>query len=403
MPGRSFVALLALLALACCDRIGAPAPFELHTHAGPPTLSEPIGPHPDRITVAGGDTLYGVSRKYGVPTRAIIDANNLQPPYRLVAGTSLALPQVKTHYVKGGDTLASVARLYGVDMSTLAATNHLAPPYVIRTGETLVLPSSVEAAPAPPSQAVASAAPGAVMAAPLAPLAPLPAPQPPAAMTAVATAPASPAAAPEIDERVPPLAATAPLKPPLPPSQAVAAPPPPPAVAAPSEAAPVTVPPSAPAAASSPSPSPPEQTASLPPMPAPIAGSGYLWPVRGTVLSAYGTSADGTHNDGVNIAAPEGTPVVAAAAGEVAYAGNELKGYGNLVLIKHAGGIITAYAHLSSVTVKRFDKVARGQPIGRVGATGAVSRPQLHFEIRQGARAVDPATYLPSEAASAKG
>ncbi len=146
MPGRRFAALLALVLLASCDRTEPPAPYELHTHTGPATLSEPIGPHPDRIAVASGDTLYGVSRKYGVPTRAIIDANNLSPPYRLVAGTSLALPQVTTHLVRGGDTLNSVARLYGVDVSSLAATNHLPPPYVIRTGETLIARSAARSA-----------------------------------------------------------------------------------------------------------------------------------------------------------------------------------------------------------------------------------------------------------------
>ena len=394
MSGRRFVALLALVLLASCDRTEPPAPYELHTHTGPATLSEPIGPHPDRIAVASGDTLYGLSRKYGVPTRAIIDANNLSPPYRLVTGMSLALPQVKTHLVRGGDTLRSVARLYGVEVSTLAATNHLPPPYVIRTGETLILPSSVETAASSPPQTVASAAPQAVLAAPLA--APTP---PPAAPSAAAPAPPAPAP-PEIDERVPPLAA--PLAPPPDaPSPAAA-----PQVAAGSAAvrrrAARAVAGSvrcrrAAAAAKL------EQTVSLPPMPAPVAGSGFLWPVRGPILSGYGTSADGSHNDGLNIAAPEGTPVVAAAAGEVAYAGNELKGYGNLVLIKHAGGVITAYAHLASVTVKRFDKVARGQAIGRIGATGAVSQPQLHFEIRQGARPVDPVGYLPQEGASAKG
>jgi murein DD-endopeptidase MepM/ murein hydrolase activator NlpD len=400
MAGRRFVLLLALF-LASCARTGPPAPYELHTHEGAPTLSEPIGPHPDQITVANGDTLYGLSRRYGVPTRAIIDANNLTPPYRLMTGTVLALPQVQTHLVQAGDTLGSVARRYGVDMSTLAATNHLTPPYVVRTGETLILPATVETASSPPQQTVASAAPVAVTAAPL--MSPQPGSPPPGSPGAAP--PPSTAPVVETDDRVPPLAAATPNgPPPLPPA-------PPPAPPSESSAQPVASP--APLVAAAPPPSaapatPPaaqklEQTASLPPMPAPTAGAGFLWPVRGTILSSYGTSADGSHNDGVNIAAPEGTPVVAAAAGEVAYAGNELKGYGNLVLIKHANGIITAYAHLESVSVKRFDKVARGQAIGRVGATGAVSQPQLHFEIRQGARAVDPAGFLPPESASAKG
>jgi len=373
MPGRRFASLVALLLLASCARFAPPAPYELHTHAGPPVQSEPQGPHPDQVKVAGGDTLYGLARRYGVPMRAIIDANHLNPPYRLVAGTTLALPQVRTHLVRAGDTLGSVARQYGVDMSTLAATNHLAPPYVIRTGENLILPSSVETVSAM-QEAPAAAPQDAVTAAPLA--AP-PSSAPPFAAPSSSSAPAVAAAPPGA---APATIAAAPLTGAPPPSAA-----PPPAAAAAS--------------------SPPEQTASLPPLPPPAAaaGAGFLWPVRGPILSAYGTSVDGIRNDGINIAAPEGTPVVAAEAGEVAYAGNELKGYGNLVLIKHANGMITAYAHLASVTVKRYDKVARGQAIGRVGATGAVSQPQLHFEIRRGARPVDPAEYLPPEGASAKG
>ena len=143
------VLVLGVLA-GCAARIGAPAPYEVHTMQGATTRSEPAGPHPDSVKVASGDTLYGLSRHWGVPMRAIIDANNLAPPYRLVVGTSLMLPQVRTHTVRAGDTLTNVARQYGVDSSTLAATNHLAPPYVIRTGEVLVLPAPVEIAAAPP-------------------------------------------------------------------------------------------------------------------------------------------------------------------------------------------------------------------------------------------------------------
>jgi murein DD-endopeptidase MepM/ murein hydrolase activator NlpD len=123
--------------------------------------------------------------------------------------------------------------------------------------------------------------------------------------------------------------------------------------------------------------------------------------VPGRPLASYGTGAGGTHNDGINIAAPAGTPVLAADAGVVAYAGNELRGYGNLLLVKHAGGWMTAYAHNFALLVKRGDRVKRGQEIARVGATGAVGEPQLHFEIRQGTRALDPGDHLPPPAATA--
>jgi murein DD-endopeptidase MepM/ murein hydrolase activator NlpD len=140
---------------------------------------------------------------------------------------------------------------------------------------------------------------------------------------------------------------------------------------------------------------PPEPPAA-PPAPAPPTPSSttFQWPVRGHVLEGYGSGRDGTHNDGINIAAPRGAAVEAADAGVVAYTGNELRGYGNLILVKHPNGWISAYAHCDLILVKRGDKVARGQVIGRVGSTGNVGEPQLHFELRRGNRAVDPREFL---------
>ena len=123
-------------------------------------------------------------------------------------------------------------------------------------------------------------------------------------------------------------------------------------------------------------------------------GGRFSWPVRGPVLTGYGVTSGGAHNDGLNIAAPKGTPVAAIDGGTVAYAGNELRGYGNLVLIKHSNGLISAYAHCEELLVKRGDSVNRGQVIARVGATGGVSEPQLHFELRRGKKPVDPREFL---------
>jgi murein DD-endopeptidase MepM/ murein hydrolase activator NlpD len=120
----------------------------------------------------------------------------------------------------------------------------------------------------------------------------------------------------------------------------------------------------------------------------------FRWPVRGRVISDYGPKANGQHNDGINLAVPEGTEVKAAEDGVVAYAGNELKGYGNLVLLRHADGWMTAYAHNSQLLVKRGDSVKRGQNIARAGQTGGVASPQVHFEIRKGSTPVDPTQYL---------
>ena len=123
--------------------------------------------------------------------------------------------------------------------------------------------------------------------------------------------------------------------------------------------------------------------------------SKFSWPVRGAIVSKFGTIGKGRANDGINIKAARGTAVKAADAGTVAYAGNELKGFGNLILVRHNDGWITAYAHNDRLLVKKGQKVRRGEKIATVGATGGVNSPQLHFEIRAGKKAVNPVAYLP--------
>jgi murein DD-endopeptidase MepM/ murein hydrolase activator NlpD len=132
------------------------------------------------------------------------------------------------------------------------------------------------------------------------------------------------------------------------------------------------------------------------------AGRGrFIWPTRGTLLSGFGPKPGGQRNDGLDIAAADGTPVRAAAAGDVVYAGNLVPGFGNLVLVKHDDGWVTAYAHLSTTEVKIRDHVSQGTEIGTVGSSGGMDQPQLHFEVRyapsprERARPVDPALVLP--------
>ena len=120
----------------------------------------------------------------------------------------------------------------------------------------------------------------------------------------------------------------------------------------------------------------------------------FRWPVRGKVITSYGAKTNGKSNDGINLAVPEGTPVKAAEDGVVAYSGNELKGYGNLVLVRHSNGYVTAYAHASELMVKRGDTIKRGQIIAKSGQSGEVGSPQLHFEIRKGSSPVDPLQFL---------
>lgn len=141
-------------------------------------------------------------------------------------------------------------------------------------------------------------------------------------------------------------------------------------------------------AESSPRPAAPSYT------PLPKRSSKFSWPVRGTIISNYGAIGKGRTNDGINIKAPLGTAVKAADAGSVAYAGNELKGFGNLILIKHNDGWVTAYAHNDKILVKKGQKIRKGEKISTIGSTGGVNTPQLHFEIRNGKKAINPNTYL---------
>ena len=138
----------------------------------------------------------------------------------------------------------------------------------------------------------------------------------------------------------------------------------------------------------------PEPAASAKPSETTSALPSFRWPVRGKVITSYGAKTNGKANDGINVAVPEGTPVKAAEDGVVAYSGNELKGYGNLILVRHSNGYVTAYAHASELLVKRGDTIKRGQIIAKSGQSGEVGSPQLHFEIRKGSSPVDPQQFL---------
>ena len=119
------------------------------------------------------------------------------------------------------------------------------------------------------------------------------------------------------------------------------------------------------------------------------SSSGFKWPVRGDVVGHFGQK-----NAGINIKVPEGTPVRSAAAGEVIYSGNGLADYGNLVLVRHSNGFVTAYAHNQALNVKRGQRVRQGQVVAKSGKSGSVSSPQVHFEIREGKTPVNPMSHL---------
>lgn len=125
-----------------------------------------------------------------------------------------------------------------------------------------------------------------------------------------------------------------------------------------------------------------------------VSDDGFIWPVQGKVVAGFGRKEDGEISHGITIAARKGTPVRAARGGEVIYAGDAIRGYGRMILIRHVDDYVTTYAHNSALLVNVGDRIERGQIIARVGDTGGVSQPQLHFELRQGRKPLDPEGFL---------
>ncbi|WOH54968.1 LysM peptidoglycan-binding domain-containing M23 family metallopeptidase [Bradyrhizobium sp. BWC-3-1] len=347
-----------------------PAQPHLETTATVPPRSvaaaQPIGG--TKIIVGTSDTLDLLAKRYRVTPQAILAANGYKGPRALSPGQQLIIPHQataaapaplmapvaaapapaakpvaavaapsSTHFVNHGDTLASIARNNHISAAELARANGLDPSAKLKLGARLAVPGAKTAAVAAPlAAAPVGAAP---VAGTLQPVAAAPAP---ATKMAAVAAPVQSARLAQATANVEDKAADTPAK-----------------------------------AA--------ETTSALPT---------FRWPVRGKVVTSYGAKTNGKSNDGINLAVPEGTPVKAAEDGVVAYSGNELKGYGNLVLVRHSNGYVTAYAHASELMVKRGDTIKRGQVIAKSGQSGEVASPQLHFEIRKGSSPVDPLQFL---------
>jgi murein DD-endopeptidase MepM/ murein hydrolase activator NlpD len=385
-PAR-LCAAATLLLLAGCNFSGRPEGPE-SPKATPPAAVEAApaagGQGAGAYSAFPGDTVYGVAQRFGVPVRTLIETNGLKPPYRLAAGQRLQVPVREEHVVQSGDTLLAISRIYGVDQSSLVSVNNLKAPYALKPGQRLTLPGRIDAnlAAMPQQQQDSYVAPTASNAGTGGSMSveELPAPtgqqssrQQPATQSAIA--PATPETAAASENTTAPETAAAPKTT---------------APTSPQKPAPTTT--------------VPKQTdtevAAVPPQtepaPAPRGGERFLWPVKGKIISSFGPKKGGLNNDGINIAAPAGANVMAADNGVVAYAGNELRGFGNLLLIRHADGWVTAYAHNEKLLVKRGERVKRGQTVAQIGRTGNVSAPQLHFEIRRGTDPVDPLKYLGS-------
>lgn len=316
-----------------------------------------------QVTVQRGDSLYKIAKRNGVALRALIDANNVAPPYTIYPGQRLNLPATGGYVVQRGDTVFGIAESHGIEPGTLVRANRIEPPYRLMPGQQLVIPGTTTrtAAAAPVRRTVASA--------------------PQASPPQTASSPSAPPVS------------TAPASAPV--SRPEPLPPPSTQPATPSAATASSAP--------DPEPAPPPQPVETPVVavgpPPSLSKSGFVWPLKGRVSSKFGAIGKGLQNDGINILANRGTPVRAVENGVVAYAGNELRGFGNLLLIKHEDGWISAYAHNDQLLVKTGERVRKGQVISRVGSTGSVDTPQLHFELRRGNRAVDPERYLSPQAA----
>jgi murein DD-endopeptidase MepM/ murein hydrolase activator NlpD len=352
------------------------------------------------IDVATGDTLYGLAKKHSVPVNELMTVNNLttptiKPGQKLVLPASrsiarapgpqkpiqraepvrvAALPQSTqpsltasvaapaplaaapvptnwegSHTVKPGDSLYGIARANRTTIAQLQQVNGITDPAKVKPGTILKVPgSATSAALGGPAPAVTSKVAGAV------------------ASTET----------PRIIQSAtkPVIINSAPVEAP---QQVAAVDPVEPATALESQAAPKS-----------------KGTEVANAAGGATAGQKFRWPVKGRVIANYGPRSDSTHNDGVNIAVPMNTEVHAAETGIVAYAGSELKGYGNLILLRHDNGWVTAYAHNEEILVKRGDKVKRGQAIAKAGKTGTVDQPQVHFEIRQGQKPIDPLPHM---------
>jgi murein DD-endopeptidase MepM/ murein hydrolase activator NlpD len=304
------------------------------------------------ITVAPGETLDMISRQHGVPVAAIMQANNITSPAMVHAGDHLVIPRRSlsaTASVPPATRIASTApgMPVGAPRTALAPTTGM---HVVAPGETL--------------HSIARLYGKSVM--------------------VLATANnIRPDTMVKVGERII-IPGVQPGAPVAPRAQAQVAPPPSPSLATAES----------PHSARVATPEAPAQDNTI--KTAEPAGGlpSFRWPVRGRVIAGFGPTPNGLQNDGINLAVPEGTPVKAAEDGVVAYAGNELKGYGNLVLVRHSNGFVTAYAHASDILVKRGETVKRGQVIAHSGQTGNVTSPQLHFEIRKGSTPVDPSQYL---------
>lgn len=330
-----------------------------------------------RVQMRQGDSLNSVARRYGVPIQALVAVNGIEDPAKVRPGQSLIIPTY-VYADNNGHSSTTEGENRRVKLPKVSSSN------TITTGS---VPTTVGALPRPsgkpvgqPSFADISRGEVTVENVEIIRVNTLPKRKPGAAARPLTTAsiqPAAPAGSVPTPRRQPAASVS-------------------PVAAAPSGTVETSSLP-APALTQEARPTEPIKT------PTTVASvredsattAQFRWPVRGRIISDFGAKPGGGRNEGVNLAVPEGTAVHAADDGTVIYSGNELKGYGNLILVRHSDGWVSAYAHNSELKVKRGDAVRRGDVVALAGATGSVTQPQVHFELRKGNKPVDPLNHLP--------
>ena len=310
------------------------------------------------VQVLPGDTLFSLSERYRVALRALVETNNLQPPFALEVGSFIQLPPPNIHVVEAGETLYAISRRYNVDTRSLANMNALPKPWTIYPGDEILLPSLARDSQASEATSIATAQAQEIALAKSAGIA-VP------AVGHVATA-ASPSSQMITIDKTPTQLAVDEAK--LAKRNA--------RLGRFDEAAPA------------------EATQVAKHVDLPGKSKGFLWPLQGDLVRKFGDLPDGKKSDGLNIAARSGAPIKAISDGYVVYAGSELPGFGHLVLINHGGGWVSAYAHAKELLVEEGQAILQGQEIARVGETGSVDSPQLHFQLRKGKSPIDPTEHL---------
>ncbi len=401
-----------------------PPPAERRHATAPPAAAAAAAPAPivakgekgEQIEVQPGDTFYGLSRKHHVSLNELMQVNGLTSP-ALKPGQKLYLPVrngrktlikpastahapaaaaapapaaapaqtasvdastwTGTYTVKAGDSLYALSRQHKIKLTELQQVNGIADVRKVRPGTVLKVPGNGSAAPT--TAAAPEPAPAARTAAAAPPAAPMPS-APSTRPTLLNGEAKAEAKAAEVKPEA---------KPETKPDTKVAA-----LTDRASDAAPAEAPAGLPSATEKGDKVAAAAPAAAAAAPAASATGKLRWPVKGKIIAGFGPRPDGTHNDGVNVSVPQGTEVHAADAGTVAYAGEELKGYGKLILLRHDNGWVTAYAHNDELLVKRGDRVKRGQALAKAGKSGQVDQPQVHFELRQGSKPVDPTPHM---------